>query len=532
MFASPATTVAAAASAGIPGTAGGRPSIAQAAAAAGLSPAFPSATAPASIMASPAILPTAVNSTAAVSDEGPPVSSAGNAELFLGSAGMEVSPRALAAQALTGFRYTKNVGDAAAAVTGVVSDAAGGVGGAAGAASGSPAAEDLGSGNALWSALGHVENRVAGRDRDDGDSGGGSGITAASAEQAASTVADTAVPVLQPVPPVSPGAVGNLGGLASLSYLAAQMNPGLRLAMLGMLPGYSALLSKFLQAQLQQQMQAAALQAAVAAPLMLQSQLQYPEYQEQQQQQPQQQQQQPPQQQHAAHHPASTTPLTSQLGSLEGSEDQQRRQQIQMQQQPQTPAPAPLPPQQQEFNATVYQVPIVATGGHVDSGSISAEPTCTDPLSTAPPAAASSSGQQALRPELVALGPGASSLPRTAPPPEHPLPPISSPGLNLLLSQEVVTSIRTAQVGHVIGGSSTPDRGGGGDERAMSLEDDSNAAAGCSPVSSQRYRMPTFMRSVNKFRRSCDRCTLRKIKCDGNGETCKRLVTFVAFCFL
>lgn len=97
-----------------------------------------------------------------------------------------------------------------------------------------------------------------------------------------------------------------------------------------------------------------------------------------------------------------------------------------------------------------------------------------------------------------------------------------SQGLNLLLIsqelQEVVGSGRN--VSGLMGGVPVVNAEQGTPEAL----DSSNGPSSPASSASQRYRVPHFLKPVVKLRRSCDRCTSRKIRCDGNGDVCKRCV--------
>lgn len=370
-----------------------------------------------------------------------------------------MSPRALAAHALTGFRYTKDM----------------------------VAAGGAGAGSGIWPALGATNAaRVVGQDRADGD--GKNGAAAA--------------------PSLNGGGGGNggdLGGLASLSLAhLANTTTGFQLAMLGMLPGYGSLLGSLPaagQRQQQQQLQTSALQGAGTSP---QAQL------------PSQQKELP------VLHSSSTAPHSALLDLPKPPDDltQQEARPAELARAA-TTTTAAAPPSASSLLASTAADGAITGPVTVDSDEPPAS-SASPPAVPAAPAAVVAQGalpQPDAHTHLAAtveagVGAGAGAVP------VHALPPKStSQALNLLaISQELQEAVGSARSAAGIRG---PISAVGSSQRGGFSEVGGGRDVENGFPASQRFRMASVA-SPSKLRRSCDRCTMRKIKCDGSGIICKR----------
>lgn len=351
----------------------------------------------------------------------------------LGS-GLETSPRALAAHALTGFKFTKDM----------------------------PGAAGVGGGPPIWPAcLGGVNTERGEEQHRMGGQAGNNGVSEASAVGGAAT---------------------DVGGLPSLSMAQLGATSSFHLAMLGMLPAFNALLGSLPPGLQMPQLQPAAggLQAAPEAPT-------------------------PSQQQKAGELPVlQPAPfIHAPLLALPkpASDHQQQAKPGQMgPRNAMTMLPATTPTT--GVGPAVISEPAAMYNEHPSPAPAQEAPTT-----------------------LVAIAPAVVHDSTLGPPIAPAPPPVKQPsqGLNLLaMSQELqggqgggglsraAPGVTAAPTPPIIG---SPERGQAGDSSAVA----ENSIPGIS-----RFRGPSLSRTQSKLRRSCDRCTMRKIRCDGSGIICKR----------
>lgn len=396
----------------------------------------------------------------------------------VGESGFESSPRSGSVHALTGLRSTNDV----------VSVGSGGSGG----------------GSAMWPALGgvngikgtgdQIQHRVDGERGDDGAAGTGA--------EAGEVI----------VPPVE-----DHGGIASMSLAQLCATSGMPLAMLSILPAYSALLGMIpadFQRQHVQALCSASQQASGVATPPVQPQVQ-PQVQPM-----------PRSNELSVSQPAPTAGAQSPLLSLPPLFPQ-----LQLQQQ--QPLPTPVqPPSPDVTTSTVTSAatpaPSTTVSSWVNVEHPSAAPVPANVTATTGeisqsggPAEAAAASAAASAAAAVA----AAAVAAVAPPIAVDTPsPSKSPSevMNILLPRGLQEAVDSMSVSVGIPQQSnvsnmkvvtTPERG---------PNDRSPGAEGKRPSVSRSRTTDATGRSPTKLRRSCDRCTMRKIRCDGSGTVCKR----------
>lgn len=427
-----------------------------------------------------------------------------------------MSPRALAAHALTGFRFTKDM----------------------------PVTAEGGGNPAIWPALTGINAAgvLAAGQTDRAD---------ASGHPQGSNNASVGGGIM------AGGGLGSVdvGNLTPMSLAQiASVAPAFQLAMMGMLPGYNSVLGGVSGGlQRQQQQQQLQLAAAVAA-------MQTAGSSAQAQQAPQQQQQEQQQQQPLKEAPVFPPP---QSASLQAAAPPPKPQHESHQEGPgvttatvTVAASGAQPPVSASAPTTAVIAPALADAT-LDHNVFTRSPSSTLPIATpqqaaaeeatvaAAAAAAVAAENAALAHSVVAqqdtlLSPSALPLatpemagtvtPTTegagagAAPAQIFSPKSTSDGLNLLaMSQELQEAVDSARSGAMVGAELSPSfsRGGAGVDFGEGLVGGDAENGAPSPM---QAKFSTTSKPQSKLRRSCDRCTMRKIRCDGTGIICKRCV--------